>query len=216
MAMQAANRPQADVVVQFRRAIELQPDYINAYTQLASIALQQKQFDAARELVEQTVRLEPRNPVVHKTLGAVCELQGRLDEAPPHFQQALLLNPDYADAHHELAWLALQQNRFEDARREFAAVVRITPWDFLAAGELGVLVGNLGHLAEARHYLERALWINPSFKNARDNLLSLEQLEKIPGWANISQENRQQIATPLTRGQATKGPRVPVREQARG
>ena len=172
-AFQGEGRPEADATGEFNRALQLDPTYINALTQLAVIALNHGRADEARSLIERSLQLEPHNPTLHKNLGALCVRVGKIDEAIAHFNRALKLDPSYADAHHEVAWIYLNQSRLEEARIELEAVVRATPWDADALCELGTLAGNLGHLAEARRLLERALWIRPDFPRARDNLRAL-------------------------------------------
>ncbi|MSU22813.1 MAG: tetratricopeptide repeat protein [Opitutus sp.] len=178
VALHSAGRPEADVAAQFRRALELQPDYVNAYSQLSILALRHQRFDEAWSLVETTLRLEPRNPTVHRNAAAVELWRQRLPAAIGHLQDAVRLNPAYVDGHHDLARIYVSQNRLEEARGELETVLRLTPWDWAACGELGVLLANLNQPAAARDRLERSLWINPAYEPARRDLAALSQLQQ--------------------------------------
>jgi Flp pilus assembly protein TadD len=173
-AMQAAHRPESEVVAQFRRALQLQPDYVNAITQLAVIEMNHGRTDDARRLIEESIRLDPKNPALRKNLGAFYARLNRPADALSHFQEALELDPDYADAHHEIAWLDLNQNRLEEARVQLEQVARANPWDPDTLCELGTLDANLGRRNEGRRLLERAVWIKPDFPRAQTNLRALQ------------------------------------------
>ena len=180
VAVQAAGRPESEAVAHFRRALAFEPDYINAGTQLAVIALQHLRTDEALRLLEANRAAQPRNPGVHKNLGALCALQNKLDEAIVHFNTALRLDPRYAEAHHELSKIFVTQNRLDDARRELEAFVRLAPWSAEQLCELGTLLANLRDFDRARACLERAHWIRPDLTAARENLRTLEQLTRRP------------------------------------
>lgn len=176
VAYAAAGRPEADVVAQFRAALRLQPDYTNAATQLAMIALGRQRPDEAQSLLEVAARLDARNPGAHSNLGAFWIRLGQPDRALPHFQRALQLDPRNVGAHRELGRLLSAQNRLAEARPHLEAVAKGEPWNPENLNEYGATLANLRLLDDARHYLERALWIKPDFALARANLDVVNQL----------------------------------------
>jgi Tfp pilus assembly protein PilF len=178
IALQAAGRPQAEVVAQFQHALERQPDYVNALTQLAIVALSSQRMDEARTLIEQTVRLEPANPGLHANLGAYWRRAGRPDEAIRHFEHVLQLDPKSSGAHLELGQIRLEKNEAEAGRAHYEIRARLDRWNPEAQADYGTLLCNLRRLDEARRYLERALWLRPDFPRARQNLDATNQLLK--------------------------------------
>jgi len=62
------------------------------------------------------------------------------------------------------------QNNFAAAVEEFRAAVRLNSQDANAEANLGAALAVLGNWKEARVYLEKALAIDPTLANARDNL----------------------------------------------
>ena len=91
VALQASGRPVAEVIAQYQRALQHRPDYVNALTQLAIIAITHQQMDEARKIIEETIRLEPNNPSLRANLGAFWVRAGRPDEAIKHFDEVLRL-----------------------------------------------------------------------------------------------------------------------------
>jgi protein O-mannosyl-transferase len=181
VAFAAAGRPESDVVAQFRRALELRPDYVNAMTQLAAIAIAHGRFDEAQALVDKTVELEPRNPSLRANLGALAGRRGKPDEAIRHYEDVLRLDPKSAGAHFELGKIFLERKQFEQGLAHYEARARLAPWDAEAQCDYGTLLCNIGRLEESPPFLERALWLNPDFERARQNLATIQQGLKAKG-----------------------------------
>ena len=176
MELLGSGRPEAEAIAEFRRAIELRPDYVNAHTQLAAIALQHRQIDEARRILEQNIRFEPDNAGLHYNLGVLSQIQGRGDEASRHFQDALRLDPRRSDARREIAQGYARANRLEEARAEYEIIARTDPWNAGMLAEYGVLLANMGGIEEGCRELARAVWIDPDNAAARQNLAVVEQL----------------------------------------
>lgn len=176
VALQAAGRPPAEAVAQFQRALERRPDYVNAMTQLAIVALNAGRPDEARDWIEKTIRLEPKNPSLRHNLGAYWARLGKPDEALKHFEQVLQLDPKSAGAHLEIGQLLLNQNRMEEGRVHYEARAKLSPWDPDALADYGTLLTNLRRPAEALPYFERALWLRPGFPRAVQSIELLRQV----------------------------------------
>jgi len=71
-------------------------------------AIQQKQPDAAIDMLRQVISMEPENAMVRHNLGVLYFEKGQPEEAISNFEVALRLQPDYQNA-----LLALRQALFE-------------------------------------------------------------------------------------------------------
>jgi tetratricopeptide (TPR) repeat protein len=71
----------------FRRLVEQNPDRIDAWRQLALIALRQGRHESA---VESRTRaaLAPKQPLVHHHLATCCQALGQFEPVVHHFRQA--------------------------------------------------------------------------------------------------------------------------------
>jgi tetratricopeptide (TPR) repeat protein len=179
VSLQAAGRPESEVIAEYQRSVALQPDYVNALTQIAMIALRHQQFAEAQALIEQTVRLEPANLSLKSNLAALESLQDRPAEATAHLGDIVRLNPSFTAGRHALAQYFLKQNRLDDARRELETVLQESRWDFLAWFELGSVHARQQRPDEALRCTGRALWINPAFTPAIRKWLVLDRLERL-------------------------------------
>jgi Tfp pilus assembly protein PilF len=73
------NIPQASE--ELSRAVELQPEDSDAKLDLAKLLIENNQPDKALLLLQETVRIEPTNPMAHYRLSTLYRKQGKAEEA---------------------------------------------------------------------------------------------------------------------------------------
>jgi Flp pilus assembly protein TadD len=173
-ALAAAGRPEAEVIAEFRRALALEPDYVNAYTQLAKIALQRGRMDEAERLVTQTILLEPKNPSLRGNLAALTLIRGDAPRALELYREVLRMAPNSAGTHREIARILLQLGRPDEAEPHFGAVLRGDRWNAGDHAQLAELLARRGELAAARRLAERGLWLEPGHEPSRAVLARLD------------------------------------------
>ena len=91
---------QADALL--RRALEIDPKYAPAWSQLAGnlvnevtigASTQEKAFPRAREAAEKAIEIDPDYARAHSTLGSLAIFQDDIPAAARHFERALALDP---------------------------------------------------------------------------------------------------------------------------
>ena len=83
LARQAQELP--DAVKHFSKAVELEPNFADAYLGLGMTLLSQKEYAQAVAPLEKAVKLQPANPAGHYSLGTAYARTGRKDEADRDF-----------------------------------------------------------------------------------------------------------------------------------
>ncbi len=73
----------------YRRAIQIQPEFVAAYLGLASVECSQGRLDEAAATLRTILEFRPRDAALHTELVAVLEQQGRLEEAGAHLRRAI-------------------------------------------------------------------------------------------------------------------------------
>ncbi|NIL94638.1 MAG: tetratricopeptide repeat protein, partial [Woeseiaceae bacterium] len=79
---------------QFKRALELAPEFAPLSEDLGSALAQQRRYDEAIPLFEQAVRLDPELKNAHKKLGQALAAVGRGEEADNAFETFFEKDPD--------------------------------------------------------------------------------------------------------------------------
>src|SRR5690606_28262316 len=89
----------------FEVALEYNPRFVEALTNLGLVELQRGNFDRAGTLLRRARRLNPDVAQPHHGLGVLEERRARRDRASKHYQAALAVDPGFAPARANLARL---------------------------------------------------------------------------------------------------------------
>lgn len=181
LALTAAGRPEDEIVAEYRMALQHEPDYVNAYTQLAMIALRRGQGDDAERLITQTIRLEPDNPSLRGNLAAVALMRGDPLRSLELYREVLRLDPASPGVHREMAKILVHLGRDAEAEPHLEAVLRGDRWNPDDHAQLAALLLRRGDLDGARRHVERGLWLEPSHAACRQALAQLGTLSRKPG-----------------------------------
>lgn len=139
---------------QFKRAIELNPNYATSHHWYSEyLALSGREIEAMSE-IKRAHELDPLSPVINTTVGERFYFARRYDEAITQLRRTLEIAPDFAIAHFVLA-LALEQ------RGEFAeAISELKKAKGMGAGSPSV-ASSLAHayaLAGQKDKARKILW----------------------------------------------------------
>ena len=159
-----------EALSEFRRALEIKPDYPEALNNLGAALNRQGHLDEAVSRFREALRLRPGYAEARYNLGTALQAQGQLDEAISHYQQALRLKPQYADAHYNLALVFQRQGNLDPAIAEFQAVLKLQPQSPEVCNNLGVALEGKGQLDDAISQYAAALRLNPDYARAHFNL----------------------------------------------
>lgn len=115
-----------DVVSAYRKALEIEPDYLPALNGLASALAALGRYDEAVVEFETLLQRAPDNPAILNNYGHCLFLMGHMDAARKALEDAVRIQPHYAEAHYNLAILLEQTGHPADAlgAYEQAAVLK--------------------------------------------------------------------------------------------
>ncbi len=95
---------------ELKKAIEIDPDYLPAYSAYASLLFAGKQTDAALEQYKKVVAKKP-SASIYSLMGMIEDAKEKFDEAEKHYRKALEISPGSPIAANNLAWLIADQGR---------------------------------------------------------------------------------------------------------
>ena len=185
-AFQNIDRPLAEGIERWTKAIQLGADNFSAHFELATLAEQRDELELAAQHYEKAWRLIPDRRSVLVDLGRVLKSLNRTEEANAallaasrggepraaeaarellparypyisEFQRALQLDPKNLDLRRELAYLLLRMNRQPEAEQEFRQLTTLSETDYLSAAQLGFLLLARGETTAAMPLLERVM-----------------------------------------------------------
>jgi tetratricopeptide (TPR) repeat protein len=138
---------------QFRRAIELNPNYAVAHYWFHIPLTAARRMDEAWEHSRRALELEPLAVASHISWGIMLLRSGRYKEAIAFYRQAIELDEDFLLARWGLAFAYEQEGMYAEAVAELEEGVRTSKGSALMIGSLGRAHALSGRRAEAEKAL---------------------------------------------------------------
>ena len=165
----------------FAHAIQQEPRYREGLFALASLELQEKEFDQSIETFRQLFQAADDPSFVsywipwraHSNFGLALYYDQQYPEAYEQMQQALELRPDDPILHYHLGLIAQAQNQADLAAQHYRDCLEIVPNDPLAAGNLASLKITQGKLKEAARILQPLMETSSENSTNRYNYASV-------------------------------------------
>lgn len=167
-----------------RRAIEIEPDDVEARGNLARVLLQLRRLDQAEPELREVLRRRPRDPRALADLGGLLVLAGSVDEGNKLLRTAIEVNPKNVEAHVSLGEGLEKLGQIEEATRMFERALALDADDLRARVDLARVridaasvyaeASDTANLDEARKLLEVALAMAPGNPQAEQQMARID------------------------------------------
>lgn len=147
------NYPEAEK--EFRKAIELRPDYATAHQYYAYYLTAMGEIDQAIAERQRAVSIEPRSPLLNAALGEAYYEAHRFSDSIGPSQQALSIDPRYAIAIINIGRANEQMHLYPQAQQYYQSILAFAPHEPALLGLLGHLYAVTGRQAAAREIISQ-------------------------------------------------------------
>ena len=159
---------QAQVLL--RKAIEIKPDFAEAYYNLGNILKDLENLKQAQVLLRKAIEIKPDFAEAYYNLGNILKDLENLKQAQVLLRKAIEIKPDFAEAYYNLGNILKDLGNLKQAQVLLRKAIEIKP-DFAEAYyNLGNILKDLGNLKQAQVLLRKAIEIKPDFTEANYNL----------------------------------------------
>jgi Tfp pilus assembly protein PilF len=158
-------------ILQYRKAVEANPNDLEAFTRLGISYNRVHRYEEAAKAFLRAIELAPDKAYVYNNLGFCYVLQGRLADAENMFRLALDLQPDYQRARMNYGAVLAEMGRTDQAVAEFSRVVTLD----LAYYNLGLILASGGQYVSAEIAFRRCLEHNPGSRDAAAQLARMSR-----------------------------------------
>jgi serine/threonine protein kinase/Tfp pilus assembly protein PilF len=139
---------------EFKRAIEINPDYAFAHQQYGMYLALAGQFDRAITELKQAQRLDPLSLWISVDLGVSLYVARRYDEAIRQFRETLEMDKNFAQARLNLAFAYEQKGMYEEGIAEVRKAISLSGGRTEFASYLGYAYAVGGKRAEAQKMMD--------------------------------------------------------------
>jgi eukaryotic-like serine/threonine-protein kinase len=138
----------------FRRAIELDPDYPSAHQWYGWYFFARGDLDLAVESTRRAHELDPLAPIISAHLALALTHAGQHDRALKYLKETLELNPGFSVGHLLTGWTYVDMGSLDVAIDHLIRAVELSQEKF-GLGRLGHAYGVAGRTEQAERVLER-------------------------------------------------------------
>jgi len=111
---------------EFKRAIELNPNYPTAHQWYSEYLLVMGRLDESKAEIKRAQRLDPLSLTINATLGLTLYFQRQYDQAIEQLRNTLEMDPNFRLAHKFIDLAYVQTGRYEEAITEKAKILAAT------------------------------------------------------------------------------------------
>ena len=182
IALNKRNDGGEEVNAALNRALTINPNYVEALTLKAALALEAGQFDAATADLDKALKINAHSLPAHSLRAAMYYLQDR--DFEPEIAATLAISPHYGDVYNTLAHYATITRRTEQATQFARRAIELSPrlWD--AHLSLGMSLLRLGQMEAGRAAVEKA------FKGDPFNIWAKNTLDLLDSMATFRETKR--------------------------
>jgi TolB-like protein/DNA-binding winged helix-turn-helix (wHTH) protein/Tfp pilus assembly protein PilF len=173
---------------EFRRAIELNPNYATAHHWYSDFLAMELRGEEAMREIKIAVSLDPVSPIISTTLGERLYYERQYDEAIVHLRRIIEMDEGFFAAHFILGMVYEQKGMLDEAIAEFQKVRSLTRGQTEFEAMLGHAFAISGNKREAEKILGEIIkrgaypqTIALIYVGLGDNKRAIEWLKKMDG-----------------------------------
>ncbi len=145
----------------FKKAIELEPDSLQAYAQLGGLYRMMGRMEETVAIYEQVVETRPESAPPHHFLAVLYEMSGKVEQAREQYELALRYDSTLSESKNNLAYLLAESGQDLDRALKLAQEAKAAmPDSPNAADTLGWVLLKRGVASAAIGYLREAVQVS--------------------------------------------------------
>ncbi|MGY6529840.1 MAG: tetratricopeptide repeat protein [Cyanobacterium sp.] len=155
-----------EAIEQYSRAIELNPNYVDAYYNRGLTYADLKDFDRAIADYTQAITIDPEYLNAYNNRGVLYANLGDYERAIADYQKVLESDPNYVLAHNNLGVAYDSLERYQEAIASYTRAIELDPSYVLALTNRGLSHGSSGNYENAISDYNQAITIQPNNADA--------------------------------------------------
>jgi cellulose synthase operon protein C len=165
-----------DMSTALNRALQINPNLVDAMALKAALALEAGQFDTASAELEKVLKINTQSLEVHALRAAMFYLQDR--DTALEIAATLAINPRYGSLYNTLAHYATITRRTDEAASFARKAIETSPRLWSAHLNLGMSLLRMGQMVEGRAAVERSFKGDPFNVWAKNTLDLLDTMQE--------------------------------------
>jgi len=159
-----------EAIEAYNKAIELKPDYADAYNNMGAALKDQGKMDKAIEAYNKSIVFKSNYPEAYYNIGLILKDQGKLDEAIEAYNKSIALKPDYADAYNNMGNALKDQGKLDKAIEAYDKALSLKPNNAVIYSNMGNALQDQGKMDKAIEAYNKSIVLKPDYADAYNNM----------------------------------------------
>lgn len=147
----------------YKKALELEPKYVDAYNGWAYSLYEEKKYDEAADIYKKALRLDQDYPYTYHYIGLNLYAQGKSDSAEEYYKKTIQLDPNYDEVYVDYGKLLLKNKKLTEAGDMFEKAIDLDQNSFDAYSGLGEIYFEQKRFDEAISMFNKSIDLRPDF-----------------------------------------------------
>jgi Flp pilus assembly protein TadD len=187
----ASDTKWAEAEVEYRKAVQLEPNNVRWRVSLAIALTRQKKYAEAETEYREAARIEPNNAQWRAGVGDLLAEQQKYTQAETAYREAVKLEPDNVFWRTYLGFVLARQKKYAEAEAEYRRAAQLDPNNATRYAAVGDRLVEQFKYAEAETEYRRSVALEPNNARWRDYLGYV--LIKQQKWAEAEKEYKEAV-----------------------
>ncbi len=156
--------------VDFKKAIDIIPNYAYAYSNLGMVYYAQKDYRRAIDNLNAALQIDPTHGKSYNALGIIYEELGQPNLALLKYNEAIQNNPTEVEYYFNRAHALRKQGKMAEAISDLKTVIKLSPNKVYPYITLGDIYTEQSNFPLAIETYQRALAVDPNISSIHHNL----------------------------------------------
>ncbi len=169
-------------VDEYKTAVSINREDFVLLSNLGLAFMNLEKYNEAIPFLKEALSLKPENENIRYSLASVYRDSGRLNEAVSEYKNVINAHPDFPNVHNDLGDIYKQQGRMEEALKEYRKEIYFcqiklsgNPDDSFLLTDMSYAYNRVGEYDRAKMLIDKALNINPNYRQAYLTLASIHR-----------------------------------------
>jgi tetratricopeptide (TPR) repeat protein len=162
------------------RALEINPNYVDARVLAASLDLEAESFSSAASQLASALKINPNSLEAHSVRAAMFSIQSQVPDFEAAVKTTLAINQRYGELYETLSHFATINRQYSQAVEFSRKAIVLEPRLWASHLSLGIGLLRLGKLDEGRASIDKAFEGDPFNVWAKNTLDLLDSLKEYP------------------------------------
>ena len=147
---------------QIKKAIESNPNYVDAHLNLGTVLMDLNRFEEASECFSLATNIDPNHSIAFNNLGNAKFKMYQYEDAVVDYEKAIALDPLCIEAYTNMGVLFKEEGELEAALKYIQKAININPENINSLNNYGAILSDLRQYEEAEDSYKKALSIDPN------------------------------------------------------